>query len=138
MKIQIFLLLSFLSPPFILHFCSRSKWSTPEMSLDITPNTMSFPAAGGTITAKMTNPSESRLAIKVKTSNNECYRVKPVYGFIESKGEAPLEVMRLNGPPKDDKIVVQWAEVPLEETDPKAPFAAQAQQGEVILPLKAE
>ncbi|KAF8385085.1 hypothetical protein PRIPAC_74227 [Pristionchus pacificus] len=40
-------------------------------------------------------------------------------------------------PPNDDKLVVEWAEVPHEETDPKAPFAAQAQQGEVILPLKA-
>ncbi|KAI6217585.1 MSP domain-containing protein [Aphelenchoides fujianensis] len=38
----------------------------------------------------------------------------------------------------EDKLVVQWAEVPAEEEDPQAPFKAGAQAGEVILPLKAE
>ncbi|GMR32399.1 hypothetical protein PMAYCL1PPCAC_02594, partial [Pristionchus mayeri] len=123
--------------PFTLDARSRSKWSSTSMSLNIDPPEASFPAAGGTVTAKVISTSESRLAFKVKTSNNECYRVKPVFGFIEPKADAPLEIMRLSGPPKDDKLVVQWAEVPAEETDPKAPFAAGAQQGEVILPLKA-
>ncbi|KAF8360342.1 hypothetical protein PRIPAC_87265 [Pristionchus pacificus] len=107
------------------------------MALNIDPAETSFPAAGGNVTVKIVSTAESKLAFKVKTSNNECYRVKPVFGFIEPKADAPLEIMRMAGPPKDDKLVVQWAEVPPEETDPKASFAAQAQQGEVILPLKA-
>ncbi|GMR32400.1 hypothetical protein PMAYCL1PPCAC_02595 [Pristionchus mayeri] len=107
------------------------------MSLNIDPAETSFSATGGNLTVKIVSASESKLAFKVKTSNNQCYRVKPVFGFIEPKTDTPLEILRIAGPPKDDKLVVQWAEVPAEETDPKAPFAAQAQQGEVILPLKA-
>ncbi|GMT25205.1 hypothetical protein PFISCL1PPCAC_16502 [Pristionchus fissidentatus] len=107
------------------------------MSLNIHPAEVSVPAAGATITVKIVSAFESKIAFKVKTSNNECYRVKPVFGFIEVKADSPLEIMRLPGQPKEDKLVVQWAEVPAEETDPKAPFAAGAQQGEVILPLKA-
>lgn len=74
----------------------------------------------------------------MKTNNPTHYRVKPVYGFIEPKGQSSVEIVRLEGPPKEDKFVVQWAEVPQEEDDPQAPFKAGAQEGEVILPVKAE
>ncbi|GMT09428.1 hypothetical protein PFISCL1PPCAC_725, partial [Pristionchus fissidentatus] len=111
--------------------------SSSEMSLNVDPPEVSVAATGGTLTVKIVSTAESKLAFKVKTSNNECYRVKPVFGFVDVKAATDLEIMRLAGPPKDDKMVVQWAEVPAEETDPKAPFAAGAQQGEVVLPLKA-
>ena len=48
---------------------------------------------------------------QVKSSNNTNYRVKPVYGFVEPKGEVALEINRSAGTPKDDKLVIQWAEV---------------------------
>jgi hypothetical protein len=35
-------------------------------------------------------------------------------------------------------MVVQFAEVTAEETDPQAPFKAGAQQGEVVLPCSAQ
>ncbi|EYC11052.1 hypothetical protein Y032_0052g2187 [Ancylostoma ceylanicum] len=57
---------------------------------------------------------------------------------VKTKGTAKLEIVRLTGPAKEDKLVIQWAEVPPEETDAQAPFKAGAQAGEVILPLKAE
>lgn len=38
-----------------------------------------------------------------------------------------LTIMCLQRPPKEDKFVVQWAEVPDEEDDPQAPFKAGAQ-----------
>ncbi|KAI6240688.1 MSP domain-containing protein [Aphelenchoides fujianensis] len=97
------------------------------MALNIEPTSASFPAAGGTAKHEV-----------VKSSNNEHYRVKPVYGFVPPKGRTAVELIRLPGPPKEDKLVVQWAEVPAEEEDPQAPFKAGAQAGEVILPLKAE
>lgn len=74
----------------------------------------------------------------MKSSNNEHYRVKPVYGFITPKAKVAVEIIRLAGPPKEDKLVFQWAEVPDEETDPQAPFKAGAQAGEVVLVLKSE
>jgi hypothetical protein len=36
------------------------------------------------------------------------------------------------------RFVVQWAEVPAEETDPKAPFVAQAQSGEVVFTVESK
>lgn len=76
--------------------------------------------------------------LKVKSTNNNHYRVRPVYGFVSKGDKTELKIIRLEGPPKEDKFVVQWAEVPDEEDDPQAPFKAGAQAGEVILPVKAE
>jgi hypothetical protein len=76
--------------------------------------------------------------LQVKTSNTEHYRVQPVYGFIDPGQEVPIDIKRLPGPPREDKFVIQWAEVPPEETDPQAPFKAGAESGEVILLAKAE
>ncbi|VDK72784.1 unnamed protein product [Anisakis simplex] len=76
--------------------------------------------------------------LQVKTSNNEFYRVTPVYGFLEKSSKSELTIIRLEGPPKEDKFVIQWAEVPDEETDAQAPFKAGAQAGELIMSVKAE
>lgn len=76
--------------------------------------------------------------MQVKSTNNEHYRVTPVYGFVTKCGKTEVTIMRLQGPPQEDKFVVQWAEVPDEEDDPQAPFKAGAQAGEVVLPVKAE
>ncbi|ETN68812.1 MSP domain protein [Necator americanus] len=84
------------------------------------------------------NKSQGLRNQSVKSSNNDHYRVRPVYGFVEGKGTTKLEIVRLTGPAKEDKLVIQWAEVPPDETDAQAPFKAGAQAGEVILPLKAE
>ncbi|CAD5226483.1 unnamed protein product [Bursaphelenchus okinawaensis] len=108
------------------------------MALNIEPPTGNFPASGGKASHELSNVTDTRLAFKVKSSNNEHYRVKPVYGFIPPKEKTSIEVIRLNGPPKEDKLVVQWAEVPAEEDDAQAPFKAGAQAGEVILLIKAE
>ncbi|KAI6219577.1 MSP domain-containing protein [Aphelenchoides fujianensis] len=59
-----------------------------------------------------------------KSSNNEHYRVKPAHALRLPRGTTTVELIRLPGPPKEDKLVVQWAEVPAEEEDPQAPFKA--------------
>ncbi|CAI2347647.1 unnamed protein product [Caenorhabditis sp. 36 PRJEB53466] len=115
---------------------SSASPKAPKM-INIEPPTANFPASGGNATHNIVSETDSRLAFKVKSSNNEHYRVRPVYGFVDGKGKAALEINRLAGPAKEDKIVVQYAEVPAEETDPQAPFKAGAQQGETILKLVA-
>lgn len=77
------------------------------------------------------------MAFKIKTSNNACYRIKPVYGFIEPAASVAIEIVRQPGPPGEDKMAIQFAEVPPEETNPKAPFKAQATQGEIVSNLIA-
>ncbi|VDM13303.1 unnamed protein product [Wuchereria bancrofti] len=108
------------------------------MAMNIDPPDVTFQASGGNATVKIINQSEGRLGFKVKSTNNDHYRVTPVYGFVSKDDKTELTIIRLEGPPKEDKFVIQWAEVPDEEDDPQAPFKAGAQGGEVILPIKAE
>ncbi|CAJ0918700.1 unnamed protein product, partial [Mesorhabditis belari] len=110
-----------------------------DMKVNVEPSEGNFPATGGNAVHHIVSLTDIRLAFKVKSSNNNDYRVRPVYGFVAPHGYTALELLRSNGPPKDnDKLVIQWAEVPEEETDPTAPFRYEAQAGEVILPLRAE
>ncbi|KAL4001711.1 MSP (Major sperm protein) domain family protein [Acanthocheilonema viteae] len=108
------------------------------MAMNIDPPDVTFQASGGNTTVNIINQSETRLGFKVKSTNNDHYRVAPVYGFVSKGDKTELAIIRLEGPPKEDKFVIQWAEVPDEEDDPQAPFKAGAQAGEVILPVKAE
>uniref|UniRef100_A0A1I7TWV2 MSP domain-containing protein n=1 Tax=Caenorhabditis tropicalis TaxID=1561998 RepID=A0A1I7TWV2_9PELO len=107
------------------------------MSLTVEPASATFPATGGTSTHFIVSTIDSRVAFKVKSSNNENYRVRPVYGFIETKGKTKFEIVRLEGPVKDDKLVIQYAEVPADETEAQAPFKAGAQQGDVTILMRA-
>ena len=75
---------------------------------------------------------------QVKTSDVDLYRVKPVYGFVDAKQKTELVVQRMEGPSKEDRMVVQYAEVPDDEDDAQAPFKAEAQSGEVVLPVVAK
>uniref|UniRef100_A0A914QQ05 MSP domain-containing protein n=1 Tax=Panagrolaimus davidi TaxID=227884 RepID=A0A914QQ05_9BILA len=101
------------------------------------PPAAAVPAAGGTSTHQLVNSGASRLAFKIKSSNNAQYRLKPVFGFVEPGASAPLEITRLAGPPKEDKMVVQFAEVAPDATDAQAPFKAGPAAGEVVIPVSA-
>uniref|UniRef100_F1LFC6 Sperm-specific protein ZC168.6 n=1 Tax=Ascaris suum TaxID=6253 RepID=F1LFC6_ASCSU len=105
------------------------------MTLTIMPSSCKFAASGGTTKFAIYNITDGRLAFKVKTTNVVNYRVQPVYGFVEKRSKADLIILRLPGPPKEDKFYIQWADVQPEETEPEAPFKAGAQIGEVVLTI---
>ncbi|KAI6202154.1 MSP domain and PapD-like domain-containing protein [Aphelenchoides besseyi] len=107
-------------------------------ALAVDPPACQVPAAGGTSTHQLNNSGAARLAFKVKSSNNNEYRLKPVFGFVEPGASAPLEITRLNGAPKEDKMVIQYAEVAADATDAQAPFKAGPAAGEVVLPVTAQ
>jgi len=73
----------------------------------------------------------------VKATNNNNYRVKPVYGFVETQYSTVFEITRIDGPPKDDKFVVHFAAASPEEIDPVNAFNSTAPLGEVNLPVSA-
>ncbi|KAL7075960.1 hypothetical protein ACQ4LE_004200 [Meloidogyne hapla] len=110
------------------------------MALNIDPPSSTFDAAkGGLNKHTIVNTTDKRHAFKIKCSNNTSYRVSSVYGFVDPNGKKPIDVHRLaGGAPGPDRFVVQWAEVPAEESDPKAPFLAQAQSGEVVFNVEAK
>ncbi|XGW24022.1 hypothetical protein V3C99_005882 [Haemonchus contortus] len=109
------------------------------MSLTVDPPAAQVPAAGGKSTHTLANPGEAKMVFKVKSSNNNEYRVNPVYGFIDPAGNATLEVTRLAGPPKEDKLVVHFGPAPADATDAQAAFGQvpAEQQGNITIGLSA-
>lgn len=67
------------------------------MSLTIDPPTLQIAAAGGVATHNLVNGGEALLAFKVKSTNNDHYRLKPVYGFVEPGASSPIEITRTVG-----------------------------------------
>uniref|UniRef100_A0A914DYX5 Major sperm protein n=1 Tax=Acrobeloides nanus TaxID=290746 RepID=A0A914DYX5_9BILA len=108
--------------------------------ISIEPPVGRFRAEGGQESFIILNPANQRYAFKVKTSNIDDWRVRPVYGFLEAQNQSELVVQRLDGPPTDDRLVIQYALAPPEVDGPRAPFqnGNGAVIGEVTLPVKGE
>lgn len=79
--------------------------------LTVQPRAVQIRASGGTSVHKLINISIARLAFKIKSTNNEEYRFKPVYGFIEPQSLYPVIVQKLPGDVKEDIFIIQYAEV---------------------------
>ncbi|KAL6732551.1 hypothetical protein Aduo_003302 [Ancylostoma duodenale] len=105
--------------------------------LSADPAQAQLPAAGGKSTHTLQNPGDQKMIFKVKSSNNNEYRVNPVFGFVDAAGNTPIEVTRLAGAPKEDKLVVQFAPAPADATDAQAAFASVQPVGNVTINLSA-
>ncbi|PIO69324.1 MSP domain protein [Teladorsagia circumcincta] len=81
-----------------------------------------FSASGGKSTHTLLNAGDTRVVFKVKCSNNREYRIKPVYGFVDPIGSHLIFVVRLPGPVKDDKMVVQFGLSPPDVSEPVVAF----------------
>ncbi|KAK5970175.1 Major sperm protein [Trichostrongylus colubriformis] len=93
-----------------------------KAQLTIDPLKASFAASGGRSTHTLLNAGDARVVFKVKCSNNHDYRIKPVYGYVDPIGSHLIFVVRLPGPVKDDKMVVQWGAAAAEKTEPVVAF----------------
>uniref|UniRef100_A0A0K0ECR8 MSP domain-containing protein n=1 Tax=Strongyloides stercoralis TaxID=6248 RepID=A0A0K0ECR8_STRER len=103
------------------------------------PAAAELPATGGKSMHKLTNGGASRIAFKIKSSNNNELRLKPVFGFIEPGATADVEITRLAGAPKDDKIVIHYNEVQPDCAKPEDAFAGGAAgQGNLTIPVSAK
>ncbi|XGW03628.1 hypothetical protein V3C99_015088 [Haemonchus contortus] len=98
------------------------KPEAPKALITIDPLKMTFVAYGGKATFNVLNAGDARTVFKVKCSNNADYRITPAYGFVEAIGMYPISVVRMPGPVKDDKMVVQWGVAPQDATDPILAF----------------
>ncbi|CAI5439683.1 unnamed protein product [Caenorhabditis angaria] len=89
----------------------------------IEPSSALFPATvQATSVHHLVNVKAKRLAFKVKTSNNEQYSVRPVFGFLDPNRYEKFEVQKMIGPPTEDKIIVQYIEVSDMIENPRTPF----------------
>ncbi|CEF66341.1 MSP domain and PapD-like domain-containing protein [Strongyloides ratti] len=109
------------------------------MALTSEPASAEIPAAGGKSVHKLTNGGAGRIAFKIKSSNNNELRLKPVFGFVEPGASADVEITRLAGAPKDDKIVIHFAEVQPDCAKPEDAFAGGATgSGNLTIPVSAK
>uniref|UniRef100_A0AC34QSQ3 Major sperm protein n=1 Tax=Panagrolaimus sp. JU765 TaxID=591449 RepID=A0AC34QSQ3_9BILA len=76
-----------------------------------------FPDSGATHKFNVKNDGTTRLAVKVKCSDNKLYRVNPVFSIAEVGQDVIIEVIRSTGPSKEDKLVVVTREAPTDAKD---------------------
>ncbi|KAK0412738.1 hypothetical protein QR680_006377 [Steinernema hermaphroditum] len=79
-------------------------------------------AAGESFEVNLTNTGSERLSFKVKCSNNNFYKFKPVSGIVGVAQTRKLEVIRSYGPISFDKIAVTFLPAPIGVYDPLEPF----------------
>ncbi|VDM47959.1 unnamed protein product [Toxocara canis] len=107
-------------------------------ALVVDPPAAILPFGGGICTVMLINVSAIRLAFKMRSSNNNNYRLRPVYGFVEATSMAPLEIIRLSGPVGADRLVAQFKVAPIDAQDPQSLFKSGQPYGEVIIHLTAQ
>jgi hypothetical protein len=114
---------------------SRKKKKQGRWKMSVTPEppqALFTPGVPGASHHKLNNPTGGPMAVKVKCSDNNLYKVRPVFAVVPGGGQIGLELARGVGPAKQDKIVIQSLACPEGTTDAavadifKAPGAAPA------------
>ncbi|EGT39630.1 hypothetical protein CAEBREN_03719 [Caenorhabditis brenneri] len=105
--------------------------------LTVVPSKLQYQTLGGVNQIELKNTSGERKAYKVKCSDNALYRVNPVYGFAEPHSSVKIDVLRLNGEQKTDKLVLLTANAK-DMANPHDAFAQQTEHREMmVVPLVA-
>lgn len=76
------------------------------------PAELTVAQIGGLQKFNFINNSNERRVFKVKCSDNQLYRISPVFGIVEANSSAAIEVLRQNGAVKPDKLVLLTTKVP--------------------------
>ena len=110
-----------------------------EILLD--PPQAMFPDSkvGGQSKHQIVNQTAVRLAFKCKCSDNNLYRLQPVFGLLNPGQSFALTITRLPGPAKNDRMLIQYLQAPSDNIDVQNVFkAAQCQNiPEMRFPLQA-
>lgn len=60
----------------------------------------------------LSNPTNKRLALKVKCTNNLLYRVEPIYALVNPHNQQQFEVLRIEGgDSKTDRLIFIYSAV---------------------------
>ncbi|KAI6226829.1 Major sperm protein [Aphelenchoides besseyi] len=111
-----------------------------QQQLCVEPRELHFEPEGGIQKVNVLNSSGQRQAVKVKCSDNQLYRVSPVYGFVEPGNTLEFDVQRQHGAKKIklDQIVFLVAQTNVKESNPKSVFKSLGtdKAAALVLPLK--
>jgi glycine cleavage system regulatory protein len=77
----------------------------------VKPGSLLFTDNGGQGKLTLENKTGKRMAIKMKCSDNNIYRISPVFALIDQEGNATVEITRSAGVPKAEKLAVVYVEV---------------------------
>ncbi|KAL7072404.1 hypothetical protein ACQ4LE_008789 [Meloidogyne hapla] len=101
--------------------------------VSVSPEALVLSATGDSEFLRITNDHPNvRYCFKMKSSDNEKIRCRPVYGFVERGGAAKVEVLRIPGSKlRDDRLEILFLRTE-ETTDPSAPFAAAPSPARVL------
>ncbi|CAD5228342.1 unnamed protein product [Bursaphelenchus okinawaensis] len=108
---------------------------SPQIPLSVDPDNAAFRPKGGRSEHMLVNLSRDRIAVKVKCSDNNLYRVNPVFCFIDGGQCNNLLITRLEGPPKTDKLALHYVKCKPSDTDFKELFKNTPATDVVKLPL---
>ncbi|VDL74288.1 unnamed protein product, partial [Nippostrongylus brasiliensis] len=92
------------------YFCSGKPhivFILLTIPISVEPSDVTIPVSGAESTHKINNDSNQRIMFKMEISNFDDYRATTVYGFIDLFGSINVDLMRKNGIPKNDRLVVQ-------------------------------
>ncbi|CAI2355464.1 unnamed protein product [Caenorhabditis sp. 36 PRJEB53466] len=78
----------------------------PCVSIKLFPPFAEFIDFGGASRHALTNDGTCRIVFKVKCSNNVVFKVSPVHGFLDPGKTLELQILRREGPPQHDKLVI--------------------------------
>ncbi|PIC41010.1 hypothetical protein B9Z55_008578 [Caenorhabditis nigoni] len=110
---------------------NQAAENRPMLFLTVDPPACTVPAAGGTSVHKLVNGGEEKMIFKIKTTNNNEYRI---FGFVDPSGSKDLTTTSAAGAPKEDRLVIYFAVVPAAATDAQAAVAAVTPAGTVTIP----
>ncbi|EJW84599.1 MSP domain-containing protein [Wuchereria bancrofti] len=107
-----------------------------EQELTLEPKNLRWNGEGGYQTVQLRNITKDRLAIKAKCSDNQLYRVNPVFGFIDPGEELKVDIMRRKAVPKVDKMIFVSVRANKDDIFPKPLFKrSKDSQKMAMLPL---
>ncbi|CAG9530981.1 unnamed protein product [Cercopithifilaria johnstoni] len=107
-----------------------------EQELALEPKNLRWSGEGGYQTVQLRNITKDRLAIKAKCSDNQLYRVNPVFGFIDPGEELKVDIMRRKAIPKVDKMIFVSVHANKDDIFPKSLFKrSKDSQKMAMLPL---
>lgn len=117
---------------------SRPIGAQPQTEMMIEPTELRWSTTGGMQKVLLINPSKERCAIKVKCSDNNLYRVNPVFSFVEPGHSLSVDIVRQNGGAKIDKMVFVIAKAEPDDAQPRTLFQPGVAHPMMVLPLIAK
>ncbi|EYC22411.1 hypothetical protein Y032_0017g3334 [Ancylostoma ceylanicum] len=61
--------------------------------------------------------------------------VSPVYSFLDSGASMDLQILRQEGPTRNDKLIIMYKEAKRSEKDPKKSFENEGVTAKKVIPL---